>query len=85
VDKEEVEMSIARKAPTKKPPLKACRECGTLNLREASQCSNCGSPNLTDDWEGIVIILKPNSSIVGSKIGVDKPIMRAIKVAGRIV
>lgn len=75
----------ARRAPSKKPPLRACMDCGTLNPRDASVCSNCGSSRLTDDWEGMVIVLNPSGSRVGSHIGLSKPIRRAIRVAGRIV
>jgi RNA polymerase subunit RPABC4/transcription elongation factor Spt4 len=45
----------ARRAPSKKPSLKACSDCGTLNPRDAQVCSNCGSSRLTEDWEGMVV------------------------------
>jgi len=76
---------MARRAPSKRPPLKACVDCGTLNPRDAQLCSNCGSSRLTDDWEGLIIILNPSTSRVGAHLGVTKPIRRAIRVAGRLV
>jgi len=76
---------MARRAPSRKPPLKACVDCGTLNPRDAQLCSNCGSSRLTDDWEGLVIVLNPSTSRVGAHLGVTKPIRRAIRVAGRLV
>jgi len=76
---------MARRAPSRRPPLKACVDCGTLNPRDAQLCSNCGSSRLTDDWEGLVIVLNPSTSRVGVHLGVTKPIRRAIRVAGRLV
>jgi len=76
---------MARRAPSRRPPLKACVDCGTLNPRDAQLCSNCGSSRLTDDWEGLVIVLNPSTSRVGAHLGVTKPIRRAIRVAGRLV
>ncbi len=75
----------ARRAPSKKPPFKACVDCGTLNPKDASVCSNCGSSRLTEDWEGMVVILNPSNSRVGVHIGLSKPVKKAIRVAGRIV
>ncbi len=74
----------ARKAPSKKPSFKACRDCGALNSREASICSNCGSSNLLENWEGMIIILSEDS-ILASKLGINKPIAKAIRVAGKII
>jgi len=76
---------MARRAPSRRPPLKACVDCGTLNPRDAQLCSNCGSSRLTDDWEGLVIVLNPSTSRVGAHLGVTKPVRRAIRVAGRLV
>jgi len=75
----------ARRAPSKKPAFRACVDCGTLNPRDVQVCSNCGSSRLSDDWEGMVILLNPSTSRVGAHIGLMKPIRRAIRVAGRIV
>jgi DNA-directed RNA polymerase subunit E" len=75
----------ARRAPSKKPPFKACSDCGTLNPKDVQVCSNCGSPRLTDDWEGMIVILNPSNSRVGAHVGLSKPIRKAIRVAGRIM
>jgi RNA polymerase subunit RPABC4/transcription elongation factor Spt4 len=75
----------ARRAPSKKPSLKACSDCGTLNPRDAQVCSNCGSSRLTEDWEGMLVIISPSNSRVGAHVGLLKPIKRAIRIAGRIV
>lgn len=74
-----------RRAPTKRPPLKACKVCGTLNYRDAQRCESCGSTNFTDDWEGMIMVLRPESSSLAQKVGITKTIMRAIKVSGKIV
>lgn len=76
---------LSRRPPSRGPPLLACKDCGTLNPKGETRCANCKSQNLTDDWEGMVIVLKPEQSILASKLGVKKQIMRAIKVGGRTI
>ncbi|MEN3000092.1 MAG: transcription elongation factor subunit Spt4 [Acidilobaceae archaeon] len=74
-----------RRTPSKRPPLKACKECATLAFRDAERCENCGSTSFTDDWEGMVVVIRPEGSSVAQQIGLRKSIMRAIKVSGKIV
>ncbi len=78
-------MSPARRAPTRRPPLKACRRCGGLVDREVRVCPYCGSTDFTDNWEGMIIILNPEESIIAKEIGVSSKGYYAIKVAGRVV
>lgn len=74
-----------RRAPSRKPPFKACVDCGALNPRDSQVCSNCGSSRLTEDWEGMVIVLNPSNSKIGLHLKLSKPMRRAIRVAGRFV
>ncbi|MCS7106866.1 MAG: DNA-binding protein [Acidilobaceae archaeon] len=74
-----------RRAPSRRPPLKACKECATLAYRDVERCENCGSTNFTDDWEGMIVVIRPESSAVARHVGLSKSLMRAIKVSGKVV
>ena len=67
-----------------KPKLKACRNCGALVPKDANVCPICGSTSFTEAWEGMVIIIDPES-LLAKELKIEKPGMYAIKVAGRIV
>ncbi len=74
-----------QRPPTKKPRLKACRRCGALVPLEERVCPICGSTEFSEDWEGMVIIVDPEKSLLASEIGITRPGMYAIRVAGRVV
>lgn len=74
-----------RRRPVRRPRLKACRVCGALNRVDSPTCVNCGSAQFTEDWEGMLIILDPEASELGEAMGLSKPMMFAIRVAGRVV
>ncbi len=76
---------MPRTRPTKKPRLKACRKCGALAPGDAKICPYCGASEFTTNWEGMIIILDPESSVLARELGIEKPAMFAIKVAGRVV
>ena len=65
---------------TRLPPFKACRKCKALAPREAERCPVCGSPELSEDWEGALIIVDTEASIVAEKMKVDKPGRYALRV-----
>ncbi len=62
------------------PPFKACRKCKSLVPREATRCPVCGSTDLSDDWEGAIIVLDPEKSRIAKSLGIEKPGRYAIKV-----
>lgn len=74
-----------RRAPTKKPAFKACKECGTLNPRESTICVSCGSSQFSEEWSGLIIILDSQRSILAKKAGLSEEIMKAIRVSGKTV
>jgi len=77
---------VARaRPPSKKPRLKACRKCGALVPLDERVCPVCGSTEFSEDWEGMVIIVDPENSELAKEIGLERPGVFAIKVAGRIV
>ncbi|MEB3844451.1 MAG: DNA-directed RNA polymerase, subunit E'' [Desulfurococcales archaeon] len=75
----------SRRPPSRRPPLKACRRCGGLVDREARVCPYCGSAEFTDNWEGMIIILDSENSVIAKETNINREGMFAIKVAGRIV
>ena len=48
--------------------------------REATRCPVCGSTDLSDDWEGAIIVLDPEKSRIAKSLGIEKPGRYAIKV-----
>lgn len=69
---------------SRKPPLNACKSCGALAPRNSRVCPVCGSTDLTDSWEGIMAIVSPESSEIAKELGIDKPVLIALRAAGRI-
>jgi len=77
---------VARgRAPSKKPKLKACKKCGALVQNDVNVCPVCGSTEFTTNWEGMVIIMDPQSSELAKELSIPNPGMFAIRVAGRVV
>jgi DNA-directed RNA polymerase subunit E" len=62
------------------PPFKACRRCKSLVPREATRCPVCGSTDLTEDWEGVIIVVDPEKSLLAKKLEITKPGRYALKV-----
>ena len=64
----------------------ACLNCRTLVPRkvaeETGRCPNCGSTDLTENWEGAIIIMKENSALVGKLEYLKKPGRYAVEVGG---
>jgi DNA-directed RNA polymerase subunit E" len=75
----------AKRLPSRKPPLKACRRCGALAPLDAKICPICGSTEFTESWEGLIIIFDPEKSEVAREINITKPGIYAIKIGGRVV
>ncbi len=67
--------------PVRGKPFKACRRCKALVDRKAEVCPICGSRDLTDDWEGIIIVFDPETSEMAKELGITKPGRYAIKVS----
>ena len=60
-------------------PFKACKRCKALVDYEVEKCPLCSSTLFSDDWEGMVVILTPNSQSA-KVLKVNKPWRYAIKV-----
>ncbi len=56
----------------------ACRNCRCVTT--AKVCPSCKSTDLSPDWNGIVLVVKPNVSKIASTLGINKPGKYALKV-----
>jgi len=76
----------ARRPRGRVPPFKACKECGALVPRKENVCPVCGSTELEgENWSGMLIVLDPEHSEIAKRLGIDKPVMKAIIVARKVV
>ena len=57
---------------------RACRNC--RRIVTGNVCDNCGSTNLTHNYQGLVIVIEPERSEIAKMLGVKKPGYYAIKV-----
>ena len=57
---------------------KACKNCRFIS--NGPVCPNCKSPNLSDDWTGLVVIIDPASSEVAKKMGITAAGRYALRV-----
>jgi len=56
---------------------KACRLCKTIT--EENQCPNCKSTDLSEDFEGVLIIIDPEESQIAKKLKISKEGQYALK------
>lgn len=61
---------------------KACIKCKLLVPLNAEECPNCGSRDFSEEWEGLVIILDPENSVIAKRLNITKPGRYAIKLRG---
>jgi len=76
-------MGLRGRRVTRRKPLsgyKACRNCRSVVPEDAAQCPLCGGTDFSDEWSGLVIVMKPEESCIAKKLGLTKPGMYAIEV-----
>ena len=56
----------------------ACRECRCVTV--AKVCPSCKSTDLSPDWNGIALIVNPETSKIAETLGIKKEGKYAIKV-----
>ncbi len=61
-------------------PFKACRRCKSLVPKEATRCPVCGSTDLSENWEGAIIVLSVERSKLAKSLGFEKPGKYALRV-----
>ena len=57
----------------------ACRKCKYILGEDDIKCPICGGTDLSEDWNGLVVVLDPSSK-VAEMMGAKKPGRYAIKV-----
>jgi len=58
---------------------KACRNCNRI-VEDASECPVCKNNDLSDSWNGLVVIYDPEDSEISEKMGINTPGRYAIRV-----
>ena len=56
----------------------ACRKCKCVTTGRV--CPACKSSDLTPDWNGVVLVVKPAGSIVAKTLGISERGKYALKV-----
>tara|TARA_B110000263_G_C14878784_1_gene316374 strand:+ start:27 stop:215 length:189 start_codon:yes stop_codon:yes gene_type:complete len=56
----------------------ACRDCKCVTV--AKICPACKSTDLSPDWTGIALIVKPSESKIAKTLGITKQGKYALKV-----
>ena len=56
----------------------ACRNCRCVTM--AKVCPSCKSTDLSPDWSGIVLVVKPTASKIAQTLGITKEGKYALKV-----
>ncbi|WXG42871.1 MAG: transcription elongation factor subunit Spt4 [Promethearchaeati archaeon SRVP18_Atabeyarchaeia-1] len=60
---------------------KACRNCNLIVSGTAKRsCENCKSSDFSTDYQGLVIIIDPERSMIAKKLDVTRKGWYAIKV-----
>ena len=58
--------------------MRACRVC--KNISEESICPVCRGTDLSDDYSGLLIVLKPDTSLLAEKLETKEPGAYALKI-----
>lgn len=58
---------------------KACRNCNRI-VEDASECPVCKNNDLSESYNGLVVIYDPEDSEIAEKIGINTPGRYAIRV-----
>ncbi len=56
----------------------ACRQCKFVTT--AKVCPACRSSDLTPDWAGIALVMRPNTSMIAQTLGISRDGKYALKV-----
>jgi len=58
---------------------RACRNCRTI-VEKGGTCPVCGSTDLSIKWDGILIVIKPETSRAAKELDIDKEGIYAIRI-----
>lgn len=59
---------------------KACRNCRKV-VENADKCPNCEGEQFTTFWRGYVVIMDPDHSEIGQKMGIHVPGKYALRLS----
>jgi len=65
----------------RKKPFKACMNCHALVPKTSEVCPFCGSTELTENWEGAIIIVSEKSELVNELEYLKRPGRYAVELA----
>ncbi len=65
----------------KRKPFLACVSCKSLVPRGSERCPYCGSTELTENWEGMVIIISEDSELLGKTEYLKRPGKYAVETS----
>ena len=60
---------------------KACRSCRFVLEEGGDVCPVCGSNSFTTFWRGYVVVIKPENSQIGQKMGLTKAGKYALRLS----
>ena len=58
--------------------MRACRTC--KNISEEAICPVCKSTEFSDDYSGLLIVLKPENSLLAEKLDTNEAGVYALKI-----
>lgn len=59
---------MSSRSKSKSKPFKACRSCRYLVDKDMEICPMCGSKDFTDEWSGVIIVIKPEDSEIAKRL-----------------
>jgi DNA-directed RNA polymerase subunit E" len=59
--------------------MKACRDCHLIS-EDVEKCPSCHGANLSKDWNGFVVVINVEKSVIAKKMQIDAPGKYALKV-----
>jgi DNA-directed RNA polymerase subunit E" len=62
--------------------MKACKSCHLI-VEEGDKCPLCQSADLSEKFSGTVLVIDPEKSEIGKKLGAKAPGRYAIKIRER--
>ncbi|ALU11870.1 DNA-binding protein [Ignicoccus islandicus DSM 13165] len=65
----------------RRKPFVACMNCKALLPRGTERCPYCGSTEITENWDGVVIIISEESELIGKTEYLKKPGRYAVEVS----
>ena len=58
--------------------MRACRTC--KNISEEAICPVCKSKEFSDDYSGLLVVLKPENSLLAEKLNTTEPGVYALRI-----